>query len=329
MIRRFMSLSNPRRLLERGRQRRMPRPAPPLDQRVRTIMLSSSSLGICKQFYVYTPPNYTRTDERLPVLYLFRGHEQEWINPRQDSDRGNRTVLDVYEELLQAQAVGPMILVFPGISSDDNSVPGLLVNFKEPLAQPVPGLGRGQFEDYFLRELVPYVDAHYRTDPARRGTDGFSLGGFMATKIAAQYPSQFRSAGAYDGLYFWDDPADVDNIAETDVTFANPIFDQAFGTGAQRDRRYAAANNPLNLIRKTDPKLLKQVTWLIEYAPEAGEPNDANYYRGHRLCELLTERGIQNQGRGAITTGHHTWRWADEHMRHVLPLHWEALTVSR
>lgn len=328
MIRRLLKLSNPRQLASR-RQRPLRQPPLPLDQRVHAITLRSAALGIRKRFYLYTPPHYTATQHPLPTLYLFRGHEQEWINPQQDSQRNNRTVVDVYEELLRAGAVGPMILVFPGISSADNGVPGLLVNFKQPEVQPKPGVGRGRFQDYFLHELVPYVDAHYRTDPGRRGTDGFSLGGFMATKIAAQYPALFRTAGAYDGLFFWDDPTDGVNIAATDLTFANPIFDPAFGAGPDRDRRYAAANNALNLVRRAEPALLRKVTWLIEYGPESGEPHDSNFYRGHRLCKLLASKGVHNQGRGELASGSHSWWWADEHMRHVLPLHWQALSAQR
>ena len=120
--------------------------------------------------------------------------------------RHDQTVIDVYRELLQAGKVGPMILVFPGISSDDNRVPGLLVNFREPkLAAGAPGIGTGKFEDYFIGEVIPYVDKHFRTIATRngRGVDGFSLGGFQAIKIAAQYPHLFRSAGSFDGTFLY------------------------------------------------------------------------------------------------------------------------------
>ena len=218
-----------------------------------------------------------------------------------------------------------MLLVFPGISSDDNSVSGLVVNFKHPEISPQPGLGSAQFEDYFLHELMPYVDARWGTRPAARSVDGFSLGGFMALKLAARYPKLFRSAGAYDGLYFWDNPSDADSIAQTDHTFRNPMFDGAFGAGAGRDRRYAAANNPLNLVRGGDAARLGRLTWLIEHGPEAGEPYDSNFFRGERLVALLAAQGIANAGRGELKTASHTWHHADEHMRHVLPHHWRAL----
>ncbi len=296
------------------------------DARVHSITLRSTALGVGKRFFVYLPPGYATSRKRLPALYLFRGHEREWIDGAQDPSRQGRTVIDVYEELLKAGAVGPMIMVFPGISSDDNTVPGMLVNFKQPHLAPQPGIGNGGFEDYLVQNLIPYVDTHFRTDPDARAADGFSLGGFMAVKIALQYPAMFRSVGAYDGLYFWDDPTDAWSIAQDDATFCNPIFDPVFGAGTERDRRYAAAHNPSNLVRDHPPSLLRQLTWLIEYGPQTGEPNDANYYRGVHLCRLLADKGVVNGGRGEVKTGSHTWMCADEHMRYVLPLHWEALS---
>lgn len=297
-----------------------------LDRRAQPIVLRSKALGISKRIYVYTPPGYARRRDRLPVLYFFRGHEREWINPAQDSSRAGHTVIDVYEELLAGGAVEPMLLVFPGISSVDNSISGLLTNFKHPGLTSKPGIGSGRFEDYLMQDVIPYIDRRFRTRPGARATEGFSLGGFMAVKIAAQHPDAFVAVGTYDGLYFWDDPADPHSIASSDVTFRNPMFDPAFGAAGQRDRGYAAANNPSNLIRTGDATRLRGISWMIEYGPEASEPGDSNFYRGDHLCRLLAAKGIHNQGRGELKTGTHTWQCADEHVRHVLPLHWAALS---
>jgi predicted alpha/beta superfamily hydrolase len=292
------------------------------DRRAQLIELPSAALGIPKRFYVYIPPGYAASAKRLPVLYLFRGHEREWINPEEDNSRHGRTIIDVYEELLAAGTVGPMLLVFPGISSDDNSMPGLLVNFKQPALTTQPGIGAGQFEDYFLKELIPYVEAHYHADPNARSVDGFSLGGFMAVKLAAQHPHLFCSVGAFDGLYFWDDVRNPHAIARHDTVFLKSFFDPAFGV--PRDRQYAAANNPNNLVRNGDAAALQCLTWIIEHGPRSAEPYASNYYRGERLLRVLREKQIENRGRGAIEAATHTWHWADEHMRYALPLHWQA-----
>ncbi|HEY0736456.1 MAG TPA: alpha/beta hydrolase-fold protein [Herpetosiphonaceae bacterium] len=324
-----MSLYNPKRAVRLGRQTIAQwKERKALDQRAQAVTIRSKALGISKRFYIYAPPGAKKQRDPLPVIYLFRGHEREWINPQQDDSRQGRTVIDVYEELLQAGSVGPMVLVFPGVCSDDSSVPGLLVNFKAPTVQPVAGLGSGRFEDYFLQELVPYVDANYRTRIAgkrpARGVDGFSLGGFQAVKIASQHPALFASVGAYDGLYFWDDPNDPQRVNPNDGTFQNPMFDPAFGPAEQRDLVYAAAHNPLNLVRNGAAEVLGELRWMIEYGPREGEPNQSNFYRGDRLCALLASKGIVNDGRGELKTTNHNWHCADEHMRYTLPLHWQA-----
>jgi S-formylglutathione hydrolase FrmB len=313
-------ISSSRRLMDRWRDR------PTLDQRAQRLTIRSRALGVRKDCYVYLPPVASGTP--LPALYIFRGHEREWINPQQDQSRGGTTIIDEYEDLLRQGAVGPMALVFPGVSSDDNTVPGLLVNFLHPELTSARGVGAGCFQDYFLSEVIPQVERRFPIDSQRRGTHGFSLGGFMAIKIAMQCPDLFRVAGAYDGLFFWDDPDDPHCVAATDRTFHNPMFDPAFGAGKRRNRRYAALHNPLNLLRNGKATDVHKLAWIIEYGPRASEPGDSNYFRGERFCELLMTHGIRNLGRGEVADGTHSWRFADDQLRHVLPLYWRELTRS-
>lgn len=293
------------------------------DERVEQVTLQSETLGVSKTFYVYTPPGYENdTEVRYPVLYLFRGHEREWINIQEDASRRGRNVLDVYEELLGAGEVGPMILVFPGISSDDNSVMGILTNFVAPEKADKAGVGSGRFHDYLIEEMMPYVDTTYRTIPDRtgRGVDGFSMGGFMAAKIALQHPDLFASAGAFDGLYFYsDDSCQID--VERDRVFDYILFDPAFGR--PRDVAFASANNPPTLACASAPDAVQSIAWFVQYGPENLEPN-SNFFRGDHFIEQLEAKGATN-GIDPILGGGHTWYNADEHMKLTLPLHWQVL----
>ena len=302
---------------------------PIYDRRARKVRIDSRTLGVPKEFYVYTPPGYDDSPgERYPVLYLLRGHESEWINKHQDPTRKGRNVIDVYEELFRAGEVGPMLLVFPGIGSDDNSIPGMLVNFKSPALTTARGIGTGRFEDYFLQEVIGYVDAHYRTIAAKgaRGVDGFSLGGFMSVKIAAQHPELFATVGAFDGTHFYAD-ANCTRVdaARDPVTFHNGMFDAAFGN--PRDTSFAALNNGANLICNADASTMRSLRWAVQYGPESGEPNHSNFFRGEHLIEKLAEKGVANSV-PAVLNGGHTWKVADEHMRQTLPLHWEVLRLA-
>lgn len=290
---------------------------------MRRISLRSGVLGVRKVLYVALPPAYDAVDGRYPVLYLLRGHEREWVNAHEDASRRG-TVVDVYRELLAAGAVGQMILVFPGLTSDDGSVHGMATNFRaRELAPDVAGLGTGRFEDYIVRELVPLIDALFRTLPDRRhrGLDGFSLGGFMAVKLAAQYPALFATAGAYDGTFLYATPRG--RRVKADRVFSASFLDPVFGV--PRDQAFAAANNGANLIIKSRPGEVQGVRWLIQYGPKGLEPMGSNYYRGAYLRDLLTTKGIVHDLPAVIPDGAHNWATADRHLRATLPLHWAIL----
>lgn len=302
------------------------------DTRAQTVTLESEALGVTKTFYLYTPPGYDENSATLyPVLYLFRGHEREWINPNEDGTRGGTNVIDVYEQALADGDVGPMILVFPGISSADNSVSGFLTDFLRPdlvEAGDQPSVGTGAFEAYFINELVPYVDATYRTvaDRAGRGVDGFSLGGFMSIKIAAKYPELFRTAGAYDGTFLYADPT-CQTISPQDTLFYSPVynslFDPVFGT-LPRDGFYAAQNNAANLICNSTPAEMQSVAWFLQYGPLEEEPN-VNFNRGEHVRQQLEAKGVTNAFASPVLAGGHNWQTADEHLRQTLPLHYAAM----
>ncbi len=297
---------------------------PVYDTRVQKVQLQSQVLGVAKEFFLYTPPGYAESPgRRYPVLYLFRGHASEWFNKNQDDTRGGRNVIDVYEELLAAGSVGPMIIVSPGSSSDDNVVSGMVTNFKSPQSTSAPGIGTGRFEDYLLNEVIPYVDANFRTVPNRagRGVDGFSLGGFMSVKIGAKYPQLFRTVGAFDGTHFYS-RVSCHDVDVADQTFLNAMFDPVFGN--PRDTAYAALNNGPSLVCNSTPAAMQSIAWFIQYGPLTSEPNDANYLRGEHLMEKLTAKGVTNGITNVLPGGHH-WSTADEHMRQTLPLHWNVL----
>jgi hypothetical protein len=307
---------------------RRARTAPAYDPRARHLRVFSSALGVEKGCYIFVPPELRRDPAlRVPSLYLFRGHEREWVNPSEDGSRAGRTVIDTYLDLRARDAIGPMILVFPGISSDDNHIPGLLVNCRAPeLAQGRSGFGTGRFEDYLVQDLIPYIDATFPTvaDGRHRGVGGFSLGGFMAFKIAAQHPQLFASASAYDGTFLY--AADGGRaVRPSDGVLRNPMFGPAWGD--PRDLRFIAANSPANLILRGDAAALKSITWMLQYGPQSREPWSSNFYRGEHMLRCLRRRGLQNAlPIAALPDGEHTWHIADRHIGEALPIHWSALS---
>jgi S-formylglutathione hydrolase FrmB len=243
---------------------------------------------------------------------------------QEDKSREGRSIVDVYLQARERGEVGPMILVCPGITSNDQKVPGLLVDFKQPeLAKGSRGVGTGLFQTYFIEELLPHIDNNYRTlGDGHRGVDGFSLGGFQAIKIAAQYPGLFATAGAYDGTFFYATPRG-EAVSPRDALFRAGIFDPAFGR--PRDFFFAARQNPANLIQNSPPEALARVFWMLQTGPEVAEPSNANFYRGRYVVSLLAEKGVTNRVPLVIPDGRHNWATADRHMAVTLPSHWQVL----
>jgi len=81
--------------------------------------------------------------------------------------------------------VGPFIIVMPGVDKD-----GLYVHSSG---------GAGSFEGFVVQELVPLIDAQYRTwrDPQGRAVGGISRGGVWALEIAMRHHDIFGRVGAH------------------------------------------------------------------------------------------------------------------------------------
>ena len=83
--------------------------------------------------------------------------------------------------LIAAGAARPFIIVMTYGMTNDTQIGGLARFDIAP------------FETVLLRELVPYVDSHFRTlaDPGHRALGGLSMGGFETKLIATRNPGAF------------------------------------------------------------------------------------------------------------------------------------------
>ncbi len=308
---------------------------------VLTRRLYSPTLKTEKKFKIYLPPGYHTTSKRYPVLYLFRGHENEWFDPYQDHSRGGRAVQDLADELIHTGAIGEMIIVGVSMTSDDGQVYGLGVNFLNPkLAVAHAGVGTGRFEDYFIHDLIPHIDAHFRTLRGRdyRGADGFSLGGYTAVMLAVKHPQLFCSVGSYDGSHMFrdlDDPRH-EHGGPDDFLWVrrDKMFAAAFSRPGKKryDIPYLLAHNPLNMIEKfseVEKNKLRATRFYLTCA--AFDDAQGNRDRNVHMVTLLHIHGIYNHVPSLIlsTDAHHNWKFADLHLRETLKKHSEAFGIER
>lgn len=162
-----------------GRVLRLTMEAPSLHERSRTVR-------------VYLPPSYSTPEgqsRRYPVIYLLHG----W--PGSDGNLLSMGHVDVTADSLIAEGKIPeVILVFPNGEGS-----GLLGRsyWMDGAAGSKP------IEDYVTRDLVEWVDAHYRTiaNASGRGLIGISDGGDAAFNLCLRHPDLFSAAGGHSADY--------------------------------------------------------------------------------------------------------------------------------
>jgi enterochelin esterase-like enzyme len=155
---------------------------------VRARWFFSDITGQWRRAMVYTPPNYDQnTSARYPVLYLQHGageNERGWV------EQGHADF--ILDNLIAAQEAVPMIIVMnsgyatkPGPPPSTNQA----ANFMRPTAA---------FEDVLLKEVIPMIDAAYRTraDRAHRAMAGLSMGSMQTLTITLRHLDQFAWIGA-------------------------------------------------------------------------------------------------------------------------------------
>lgn len=139
----------------------------------------SQAMGRTLRYKIYTPAGYETSGARYPVVYNLHGAGGG--TPDRQWDRTHKVIIDAMDK----RRVRPMIYVF------------------------VDGLGSTMWADAidgqrltattFINELIPHVDATYRTMATKQGRaiDGFSMGGFGALMLAMKHPDLFSSTVSY------------------------------------------------------------------------------------------------------------------------------------
>jgi enterochelin esterase-like enzyme len=188
--------------------------------RVQQILFPSRLTNsiIARTAYVYTPPDYDKdTTQRYPVLYLQHGwgeNEYAWWN----QGRANL----IMDNLIAAGKSKPFIIVMTyGLTNEGpgpggRRPPGARAGTNAPSARattnaPARGFGGGggnpftaaaeAFEKVLVGELIPYIDANFRTltDQPHRAMAGLSMGGAETKIITLKNLDKFSHIGLFSG----------------------------------------------------------------------------------------------------------------------------------
>lgn len=285
---------------------------------------------------VFLPPSYAKdARRRYPVVYALHGY---WIGAEQWTHEIH--VPQTLEGAF-AQGVREVILVLPDSKTQHNG------------SMYSSSVTTGDFENYVARDVVTYMDTHYRTIPDRRsrGLVGHSMGGYGAMRIGMKHPELFGS------LYLMSPcclspraPAPAD--PETDkslATLAAPADSAQLAWGLRVRLASAAAwspnpkNPPLFLDLPTkdgvaQPEVMAKWTanallsFIDQYignlrklhgiALDVGD-QDGLRTDTSKLHHVLDAYGIANTLE--IYTGTHTSAVADRFQNHVMPFFSQSL----
>jgi len=168
--------------------------------RVTAVWYPSPTLGMSRRMMVYTPPDYDKSTESYPVLYLLHGgggDEEAWIS------RGRANY--ILDNLIAAGKAKPMIIV---ITNGVSSVPAAPVDRPLNLAGINTRSPNAMMTDNFgvslVNDVIPFIESNYRVtaDPNHRAIAGLSMGGYQTQKITNANPGKFMYIGVWSmGLY--------------------------------------------------------------------------------------------------------------------------------
>lgn len=167
-----------------------------------------------RRMFIYTPPNYDKSNKKYPVLYLLHGgggDEEVWVN------RGRANY--ILDNLIAAGKAEPMIVVITN---------GDVNNIGSPLDRPanlpikdntgIGAMAAGVFEKSLVKDVIPYIESNYRViaDADHRAVSGFSMGGFHTQNITNNNPSMFKYIGVMS-MGLW-------SAARNDPAFDKPAY---------------------------------------------------------------------------------------------------------
>jgi len=168
-----------------------------------TLMLPSRALDETRRINVHTPPGYAASDTaRFPVLYM----------PDGGLDEDFPHVVNTVDSLIALGAIRAVIVVGVPNTERRRDLTGPTRVRSDSAIAPRIG-GSAAFRRFWREELVPAIDAHYRTT-SERSIVGESLAGLFIVETFLREPTIFDRYIAFDPSLWWNHGALVDSAKE-------------------------------------------------------------------------------------------------------------------
>lgn len=250
-------------------------------------------------YCVLLPPSYDAgKTQRYPVLYFFHGigeNEQGLLNS------GG---WDLIQDLWDQKQIGEFVIAAP---AGDRT---FFINSRD---------GKVRYQDFLMREFLPYIESHYRIRAGRRsrGVAGISMGGYGALHLALLFPQSFGAVSA-------NSPALIATLPHIDPTPGESnILARMLGSafGIPFDRAFWQRNNPFTIVRDGPrPAGLK-----IYF--DCGTEDSYGFNAGAQAFhELLVSRHIAHEFH--LYPGAHDWTYFAQHVPASLEFQSDAFGVT-
>jgi enterochelin esterase-like enzyme len=249
------------------------------------LSLPSKILKSDRKYAVYLPPGYETSDRSYPVLYLLHGSGDDQTGWVQFGE-----VLNITDKAIADGSATPMVIIMPDGNTGRR---GYFNDIK----------GDWNYEDFFFKELVPYVEKKYRikSDKHFRAIAGLSMGGGGTFMYALHHPELFSSACPLSAAV---GPLTVDDARKA-YTKNNP------GIADSVVVNYYNQHSVLALINNMPDSLKKAVRWYID------DGDDDFLYEGNCLVHIaMRKKEIPHEFR--VRDGGHTWTYWRASLPNVL-----------
>ena len=247
-----------------------------------SLRVKSSILGKDVEYCVYLPAGYETTNRRYPVLYLLHGYTDDETGWVQFGEAPH-----IADKAIAAGDATPMIIIMPdaGVSWYINSYDGKV-----------------RFEDFFVQELIPHIDAGFRTRPTKefRAVAGLSMGGHGSFLMASKHPDLFTACAPLSGA-FWTE----NEVTNTPDDIWARIFADLYGKdlkGADRLTPHLRSNSGVEIVKNGNADELKKVRYYIDCG------DDDFLIEGNMALHLeMKKKGIPHEFR--VRDGVHDWTY--------------------
>lgn len=248
------------------------------------------------RYSILLPNDYDKnTEKRYPVVYMLHGYGD-------DHNSWNGKYLHANDKIkyLESQGLSDMIYVFPqGFNT-------YYCNFYT---------GAFNYMDMFVQELVPYIDATYRTIPDRqhRSITGYSMGGFGAMVLPEKHPETFLCSAPLSMSF----RTDAQYMAEPQSGWDNQwgsIFGGKGQMGTNRLTEYYKQHCPYYYFTDANRSALSQVKWYFT----CGDDEEQLLIANDSLHVILRDRGFDHEFR--VGDGAHTSSYWMGALNEVLPM---------